>query len=302
MQYLDSFTLASAKEEDAFLLSYPYQLEMQCYSHQNVYPFKLFPQKQIGRLTFAPITIFYGGNGSGKSTLLNLIAEKLSLSRSAPFNHTPFYTDYLRFCRYTVTHGKPVPRGSRLISSDDVFDYMLDLRAINDGIAGRREALFAEYERMTDPTAPAFQMRSLDDYDELKRHNDARRKTKSAYVTPRLGAPERPAQSNGESAFAFFTHQIVGNALYLLDEPENSLSAVRQAELAAFLADSARFFGCQFIISTHSPFLLSMHEAKIYDLDTSPVIERRWTELENVRAYRELFVRHEKAFAEVKTD
>jgi predicted ATPase len=62
-----------------------------------------------------------------------------------------------------------------------------------------------------------------------------------------------------------------------------------QRELAAFLSDSARFFGCQLIISTHSPFLLAMRGAKIYDLDATPARESEWTELESVRIYKELF-------------
>ena len=90
--------------------------------------------------------------------------------------------------------------------------------------------------------------------------------------------------------------KIKENGLYLLDEPENSLSPARQQELVQFLEDSARFFGCQFIIATHSPFLLSMKGAKIYDLDANPVQERRWTELPNVRAYYDFFKKHESEF------
>ena len=63
----------------------------------------------------------------------------------------------------------------------------------------------------------------------------------------------------------------------------------RQIELKSFIEDSIRFFGCQFIISTHSPFLLSMRGAKIYDLDENPVAVKQWTELENIRIYREFF-------------
>ena len=64
--------------------------------------------------------------------------------------------------------------------------------------------------------------------------------------------------SNGESAFLYFAEKIQKNGLYFLDEPENSLSPVKQQELLRFLEDSARFFNCQFVIATHSPFLLSM--------------------------------------------
>ena len=106
--------------------------------------------------------------------------------------------------------------------------------------------------------------------------------------------------SNGENAFKMFTDRIEENAVYLLDEPENSLSPARQMELAQYIEDAARFFGCQFIISTHSPFVLSMRGAKIYDLDSDPVDVRRWTELPNVRAYYDFFKRHERAFEEEK--
>ena len=70
-----------------------------------------------------------------------------------------------------------------------------------------------------------------------------------------------------------------------MDEPENSLSPAKQQELVKFIEDSARFFGCQFVIATHSPFVLAIRGAKIYDLDEEPVDVKRWTELENVRAY-----------------
>ena len=63
-----------------------------------------------------------------------------------------------------------------------------------------------------------------------------------------------------------------------------------------FIEDSARFFGCQFVIATHSPFLLAMRDAKIYDLDDDPVDVKRWTELENVRAYYNFFKEHEDEF------
>lgn len=56
------------------------------------------------------------------------------------------------------------------------------------------------------------------------------------------------------------------------------------------------FFDCQFIISTHSPFLLAMNGAKIYDLDENPVDVKRWTELENVRMYYNFFKEYDREF------
>ena len=288
--YLESFDLASRSEEESFVLNYPYQLEMQCYSHTNVYPFKIFPQKRLQTLSFEPITIFYGGNGSGKSTLLNIIAQKLKLSRTAPFNDTPYFVSYLEYCDFSLSGA--LPKESKLIASDDVFDLLLDRRSINQKIDRKRNLLFEEYAEMR---GMEYRFDSLSDYADLKRRNEAKRQTKSVYTASRL-PKELNSMSNGESAFSYFTNEIKENALYLLDEPENSLSPKLQTELSAFLADSARFYGCQFIISTHSPFLLAMKGAKIYDLDRIPVTPQPWTELENVRAYYEFFKIHEKEF------
>ena len=293
MIYLEKFELASALDEDGFILSYPYQLEMQCYSHTNVYPFKIFPPKKLQQLSFdKPIVIFYGGNGSGKSTLLNIIAQKLRLERSAPFNNTPYFEDYLKLCKFTASEKDGIPKKSKLIASDDVFDRLLDLRSINEGVEKRRQMLFEEYEQARELP---YLLGGMEDLDEFKRRYEAKRNTKSVYVSRRL-PKEIDGRSNGESAFAFFTNEIKEDALYLLDEPENSLSSKLHTELAAFLEASARFYGCQLVISTHSPFLLSMKGSRIYDLDRVPVTTAKWTELENVRAYYDFFISHMKEF------
>ena len=102
--------------------------------------------------------------------------------------------------------------------------------------------------------------------------------------------------SNGENAFRYFISKIEENGLYILDEPENSLSPKRQIELVKFIEEHARYLGCQFIIATHSPFILSLKGAKIYDLDENPVDIKRWTDLDNVRQYYNFFKNHENEF------
>jgi predicted ATPase len=104
--------------------------------------------------------------------------------------------------------------------------------------------------------------------------------------------------SNGENAFEFFLEKVRGGALYLLDEPENSLAISLQKELGKYITDSAMHFGCQFVIATHSPILLSMPDAVIYDLDEAPVSTKTWTELDNVRQYFAFFEEHRAALLE----
>ncbi len=89
--------------------------------------------------------------------------------------------------------------------------------------------------------------------------------------------------------FCILQKKIEENGLYLLDEPENSLSPKRQIELTKFIEDSARFFWLSvYYINTFA--ISTCHDwSKIYDLDENPVDVKRWTELENVRTYYEFF-------------
>ena len=284
MIYLSHFEFPGIEREEMFL----HEIRQTCYD--SVYPFLTVSKHALRMLDFAPVTILYGGNGSGKTTALNIIAEKLGLNRDTLYNRSNFFEDYTAMCHFEKD--APIPRHSRIITSDDVFDFMLNLRSLNEGIDRKREELFEDYMESKHSN---FKLSSIDDYEQLKKVNLARRNTKSKYIRKNLADNVRE-HSNGESAFLYFSEKIQDNGLYLLDEPENSLSPERQQELLKFLEDSARFFGCQFIIATHSPFLLSMKGAKIYDLDENPVDVKRWTELENVRAYYEFFKKHEGAF------
>ena len=284
MIYLSHFSFPDIEIEYDFILAQ----KKNCYD--SYYPFQILSKHRLAMLDFEPVTILYGGNGSGKTTALNVIAETLDLQRDALYNRSAFFEDYIKLCRYRTECA--IPKDSRIITSDDVFDFMLNLRSLNEGIDRKRNDLFEDY---LDAKYSHFTMRSLEDYEQLKKVNQARSKTQSRFIRDNLMGNVRE-HSNGESAFLFFSEKIKENGLYLLDEPENSLSPERQQELLRFLEDSARFFGCQFIIATHSPFLLSLRGAKIYDMDEEPVDVKRWTELANVRAYYDFFKAHEQEF------
>ncbi len=284
MVYLSQFRFPDIEKEYSFTMSQ----KRTCYD--TYYPFLVLSKHSLRMLDFEAVTILYGGNGSGKTTALNIIAEKLGIERDTLYNRSNFFEDYTEMCSCEIE--RKIPVVSRIITSDDVFDFMLNLRSINDGIHKKREELFENY---MDEKYSHFQMKSLDDYEKLKKVNMARSNTQSKYIRKNLMDNVRE-HSNGESAFMYFTDKIKENGLYLLDEPENSLSPERQQELLKFLEDSTRFFGCQFIIATHSPFLLSMKGAKIYDMDEEVVDVKPWSELANVRVYYEFFKKHDKEF------
>lgn len=284
MIYLSQFQFPHKEREYDFIFGQ----KRTCYD--TYYPFQILSRHDLKVLDFEPVTILYGGNGSGKTTALNIMAEKLGLERDTLYNRSNFFEDYTKMCDYEIQ--EKIPSGSRIITSDDVFDFMLNLRSINEGIDRRREELLEDY---LDAKYSHFQMKSLDDYEQLKKVTMARSNTQSKFVRKSMTGNVRE-HSNGESAFLYFADKIKENGLYLLDEPENSLSPEKQQELLKFLEDSARFFECQFIIATHSPFLLSMKGAKIYDMDEEVVDVKRWSELENVKAYYSFFKKHEREF------
>ena len=283
MLYLKKFELPNRDREENMLMN-------DCRTYiQGVYPFNIFPNKELQDISFAPITIFYGGNGSGKSTLLNVIAEKIKATRNNPFVGGERFESYLRLCQCEMTNN--IPYEIKTISSDDIFDYVLNIRRINHGLYNRRSEVAKEYI-----TGKYRSAREITDYQEMVDAVDARRKTMSRFIRDKVIVKDIQEQSNGESALMYFASYITDNGLYILDEPENSMSASMQIKLAKFIEDSARFFNCQFIIATHSPFILGIKDAVIYDLDSKPAIIKEYANLENMQVYYDFFKLHAAEF------
>lgn len=297
MVYLKSFHFPSPYEEEGF-----FNTKSSTFSPKNFrtcyttkYPFGMFTERGLpDNFEFRDITVFCGNNGSGKSTILNIIAETLNLKRTSPYNRSDFFDDYVELCRYELQENLPLR--SSVITSDDVFERVLDIRRINDGIDSRREDLLQEWlQNNSGNVDTAFH--GLQDYERWKRVVDSQNKkiSQSQFIRSNLmrNVQER---SNGESALSLFVDAIHDDALYLLDEPENSLSPANQLQLKYFLEDCVRHHGCQFIVSTHSPFLLSLKGARVYNIDSFPVKECKWTELECVKVYKEFFEENSYAF------
>lgn len=72
--------------------------------------------------------------------------------------------------------------------------------------------------------------------------------------------------SHGESFLNLVKNRFSDNGLYILDEPEAALSPTRQMSLLCLIDELAKK-GSQFIISTHSPILISYRDGEILDLN-----------------------------------
>jgi predicted ATPase len=312
MIYLEKFKLLSEMQEySAFVKiggcscedKHSKNVFFASHTQDEYYPYQIFPQKMFERLDFDDITIFYGGNGSGKTTLLNIIADKLALYRISISPQTVGFNHYIQGCSYSVS--QPVSIRSKFLSSDDVFNHILSVRIENKDIQlnKQKERSFSDKVRKegSDSIFPDgihidFENESSrDEIKKLSRFNAARKKTTRQFVRSRAGELKRQF-SNGENALMFFDKQIEEDSLYLLDEPENSLSPQFQVELKYLIEDSVRHKNCQFIIATHSPFMLALNYAKIYDLDETPVTVKNWYELKNIRFMYEFFKKNEEYF------
>lgn len=297
--YIDTFTLPIDLEEE-LLASRAAENGGSFGYVDNPYPCGLFSKIELAEINFKKITILYGGNGSGKSTLLNLIAEKLKLNRIAPYNSSEMFSLYVENCNYLLGYDDEgfmhrIPDGSRIITSDDIFDYMLTVRTNNNDIAENKEIAKKEWVNLKFGETVKFE--GMKDYEALRLQALARKKSVSRReFIRRTAGREVIMNSNGETALQYFETKLKNDTLYCLDEPENSMSPKMQLTLVEMLQEMAHYCGCQFVIATHSPFILALEGARIYDLDSRYAEIKDWWELENTKIYFDFFEKNKHLF------
>lgn len=302
MIYLKSFSIPTQEEEEEYYEECNGSCDMS-------YPFRVLSALDFDEhIDFNDVTIFHGGNGTGKSTLIKVIAAKLGINPET-LVESDAMEHYIKLCREqsfdVYDHYDEdsrdfkaiydIRRITHLLTSDDVFNYILTKRKENQRYDLREGMLASEWVRAKNYEIRHIDFETGEGVEEFKRARSVSRKRQSQFLKEILGA--RSAEhSNGESSLLFFTERITPGHLYLLDEPENSLSAAMQLELAKMITQFVHHHDCQFIIATHSPFLLAIQGAKIYDLDCYPVELRKWYELESVQTYQRFFQLHASKF------
>jgi len=254
------------------------------YTDDEWFPLGFFKKKKLLQIDFEPITIFYGGNGSGKSSLLNLIAEHFGFLRHADVSVTKAFTQFADAC--TAKHAKNLVNNSKMLTSEDIFKNIFGARKTNTVVDEKKSKMEEFYD-----------YGGLDDvYSGIKGGSMVNKNlAKKQFVQKKAGFKNRQF-SNGENAIQFFKDEIQKKTLYLLDEPENSLSPAFQLDLKQFLEDCVKYHGCQLVIATHSPFILALRGAKIYNLDRSPVVVEKWHDLKNIRVYYDFFKKNMEMF------
>ena len=255
-------------------------------SNDNIYPYNVLKNKEPDVFIFDNTTILYGNNGSGKSTILNIIANKLNLKgkeRNNPevIGTIPYFEDFAQKCTYELGESEngrkinKIPESSRYIKSEEI---LYEIRKIQQS-AVLQESIESNLARE----------RGLKNAREFLSIEEGEKQFARFEFS-------QDKYSNGETTMQLLEDNIEADSLYLLDEPEVSLSPQNQVKLAKEINEMSRYLGVQFIIATHSPFMLGILNAKIYNLDTNDYKVQKWTELENVKYFYDFFKNKQNEF------
>ncbi len=110
-------------------------------------------------------------------------------------------------------------------------------------------------------------------------------------------------RSHGEGFMAIFLNRFrdVRKALFILDEVESALSPQRQLEFLALMRGHIGR-GSQFIISTHSPILMSYPESCLYWLDKHGLTKQDWRETNHFKLYQAILSNPEIVHQELRSN
>lgn len=249
---------------------------------QNGFPFSLPVLQAFEQLEFqAPISIFIGENGSGKSTLLESMAYAIGLptissqniesdgSLKAAKALAPFIK---------LTWGVKSKRGL-FFRAEDFLGFV---RSIQD--------VRSAFDKDMQDWEASLEGGGLD------RVRAMVTKQKNALVE-KYGQ-DLNAYSHGEGFLKIFESRLTQKGVYILDEPEASLSPVRQLSLISLLLELVKREHAQIFIATHSPIMMGIPGAALYEIREGKLQRVRYEDTEHyqiTKAFlenREAFLRH----------
>lgn len=182
---------------------------------------------RMGGLRFHKnVTFLVGENGVGKSTLIEGIAVAMGFNPEGGTVNFNFATND---------------------SHSDLHRYM----TVSRGYKRHRDGFFLRAESFYNVAS---------NIDELDAEPGGGAKLISSY-----GGVSLHKQSHGESFLALVENRFSGNGLYILDEPEAALSPMRLMRLMVCMQALVKQ-NSQFIISTHSPILMTFPDAEVMEI------------------------------------
>ena len=216
---------------------------------QNPFPFNVPAVKFAKQIDFNPkVTIFIGDNGCGKSTLLETLALKLNLPLIGGHikSHAGFEAARLLQPSLEIEWKRQTSKGF-FFRAEDFSDFINSVeneqRKIGEDLRELRGVVDDSIikEMSENMNYSLFRMRK--DYGE-----------------------NMQAFSHGEAYLKILQIRLGNKGIFLLDEPEAALSPLKQLSLIFLITEILKNKNTQFIISTHSPILMGIPGAWIYEI------------------------------------
>lgn len=98
------------------------------------------------------------------------------------------------------------------------------------------------------------------------------------------------SHSHGEGFMRFFEERCSSQGLFIFDEPESALSPARQFEFLKLLQNFTAQGTLQAIIATHSPILMAMPGAKLWQIDRGGLQQVKLEDIAHYRLLREFIL------------
>ena len=250
---------------------------------KDEYPFSVPAINAMQALSLdQSVTIFVGENGSGKSTLLEAMARAIGIitvgkemaAVDTTLEHVQPLVDKMKLIWNQKTH-----RGF-FLRAEDFFGYIQELRNLKQQMIEEMKQIDHEYQGRSSYAKLLAKGPVVSSITQLQ---------------TRYGR-DLDANSHGESFLALFKTRFVPGGLFLLDEPEAALSPIGQLGLISLMKTMVKE-EAQFIIATHSPILMAISGAVIFDFDQCPAVPVSFDALEHVRLYRS-FLEDPEAFVQ----
>lgn len=235
-------------------------------TQKNNYPFIVPFQKGFNLSFDSPVIIFVGDNGSGKSTLLNAIAKSHGAINTSYYSlDHPYYDDIKPLSeKIKLSYSLKTQKGF-LFSGEYFITYIHKLK---------EEALdLNKYMEEVE-----LQYKDKSEYSKMLALGPAK---KELYAIEHTYKGELSKKSHGEGFLSFFKARMHQKGIYFLDEPESPLSPEHQYQLLVILSDLVKK-GSQVIMATHSPILMALEHATIYELSET-ISEVKYDQIEGVK-------------------
>ncbi len=236
----------------------------------KTFPFSLPVFKKPLKLSFdKPIIIIAGDNGCGKSTLLEALAHKLRLPTIGSYSTITDETfaparaldEYVHINWRNKTHNGMFFRAE---------DYIGFVRSINALKADMGQSIKELEEQLQGYGLMLAKGLLKGQVNELENRYNGKLEEKS----------------HGEGFLQILTTRIHGNGVYVLDEPEASLSPMKQLALISLLMQSVKETDAQYIIATHSPVIMGIPNSTIYYLNENGAEIQAYEETEHYQVYK----------------